>query len=218
MILLAFLGFTDFSRSLPLNDKFLHLICFCLATGVFYFVFDVDEDARRVWFWRHAGMIFTAVVCFFFGGLVSEIVQSMLPHKEFDFGDVVANILGSTIGLYTSYHIEKYYRTRREIARLYRPLNTDEASDVEDYSDDEGGPSGTQLLPLFNSHPAPAAAKSSFPSKQVNRLGDVWDEREEFFDIGDDSDPEETVTPTLTHQGNGSPQRGHVPKITITRS
>lgn len=43
MLILAFLGFTNFSRSLPLNDKLLHFICFCLATGVFYFIFDVEE-------------------------------------------------------------------------------------------------------------------------------------------------------------------------------
>ena len=64
-----------------------------------------SRDARRIWFWRHANLIFTAVVCFFIGGFVSEIVQSMLPvrplitprsrslmlrqHKHFDFGDVV---------------------------------------------------------------------------------------------------------------------------------
>ena len=43
MVLLAFLGFTNFSRSLPLNDKLLHFLCFCVATGVFYFIFDVEE-------------------------------------------------------------------------------------------------------------------------------------------------------------------------------
>ncbi|KIK92139.1 hypothetical protein PAXRUDRAFT_591560 [Paxillus rubicundulus Ve08.2h10] len=205
MILLASLGFTNFSHSLPLNDKFLHFTCFCVATGLFYFVFDVEEDARRVWFWRHAGLIFAVI------------------HKEFDFGDVAANILGSTIGLYTSYHIEKYYRSRREIARLYRPLDTDESSDAEYYSDDEGGPSGTQLLPLFNSQPTDSSAKSPslFKSKihKADRLGDVWDEREELFGIGDDSDSEETVTPTPLHRGHGSPQPGpYVPKITITQS
>ncbi|KIJ18709.1 hypothetical protein PAXINDRAFT_110270, partial [Paxillus involutus ATCC 200175] len=112
---------------------------------------------------------------------------------------------------------------RREIARLYRPLDTDEISDVEDYADDEGGPSGTQLLPLFNSQPAGGSAKSPFPPKskihKPDRLGDVWDEREELFGIGDDSDSEETVTSTPLHQGHGSPQPGpYVPKITITRS
>jgi hypothetical protein len=43
MVMLAFLGFTNFSHALPLNDKLLHFICFALATGVFYFIVDVEE-------------------------------------------------------------------------------------------------------------------------------------------------------------------------------
>lgn len=48
MLLLAFLGLSDFSHSLPLNDRFLHITCFCVATGVFYFIFDVEEYAFRI--------------------------------------------------------------------------------------------------------------------------------------------------------------------------
>ncbi|KAH7888693.1 hypothetical protein F5I97DRAFT_1854651 [Phlebopus sp. FC_14] len=225
MVLLALLGFTSFSHALPFNDKFLHFTCFCIATGVFYFIFDVEEDARRIWFWRHSGLIFTAVTCFFFGGLVSEIVQSMLPYKEFDPGDVVANVLGSTIGLYTSYHLEKHYRARREIARLYRPLETEETSDMDDYSDDDG-PTATQLLPLHNSQPAHGSSRTVYPSRpkayKADRLRDVWDEREDLFDIGDDdSDFEDgTDTPRPSHQqSNQSDEHPPPPpKITITRS
>jgi hypothetical protein len=43
MVLLAFLGFTDFSRALSLNDKLLHFLCFMIATGVFYFIVDIEE-------------------------------------------------------------------------------------------------------------------------------------------------------------------------------
>ena len=45
MVLLAFLGFTNFSRALPLNDKLLHFFCFGIATAVFYFIVDVEEYA-----------------------------------------------------------------------------------------------------------------------------------------------------------------------------
>ncbi|KAG2079286.1 hypothetical protein BDR04DRAFT_997459 [Suillus decipiens] len=211
MVILAFLGFTNYARALPLNDKFLHFTCLCVATGVFYFIFDVEEEARRIWFWRHSGLIFTAVICFFFGGFVSEIVQSMLPHKEFEFGDVVANWLGSTVGLYLAYYIEKYHRSRREIARLYRPLETDEISDADDASDNEAT-SGTQLLPLYT-HPS---ASSKSKSIKGARLDDVWDEREELFDIGDDSADEDGLrTPRPQHQ---SSQGVPPPTITITSS
>ncbi|KAH8108001.1 hypothetical protein BXZ70DRAFT_913619 [Cristinia sonorae] len=184
MLMLAFLGFTNFSHGLPLNDKILHFFCFMLATGVFYFIFDVEEDARRVWFWRKSPLIFTGFVCFILGGIVSEFVQSLLPHKHFQFGDIVANIFGSSLGLVIAYHLEKYYRHRREINRLYRPLNTS----VESMSDDEDFESGTQLLPVAvdpqqsTSHKAPAKA---------SRLEDVWDEREELFDIGEESEDED---------------------------
>ncbi|KAH7925513.1 hypothetical protein BV22DRAFT_1088800 [Leucogyrophana mollusca] len=217
MVLLAFLGFTNFSRSLPLNDKLLRFMCFCLATGVFYFIFDVEEDARRIWFWRHSGLIFTAITCFFFGGLVSEIVQSMLPFKEFQFGDVVANMLGSSIGLYTAYYIERHYRSRREIARLYRPLDTDEASDAEDVSDDEGG-QGTQLLPMYNTHLSSSPTKPAPKGKayKAGRLRDVWDEREELFGIGEDSDEDEADTPRPQRTSDVRP--GPPPKITVSSS
>jgi len=92
-----------------------------------------SSDARRIWFWRYSPVIFTGFVCFFAGGIVSEVVQSMLPvrpppliydlsrliltpqYKEFQIWDVVANLLGSSVGLYISYHLEKYYRHRREV-------------------------------------------------------------------------------------------------------
>jgi len=208
MVILAFLGFTNLKQSLPLNDKVLHFICFCIATGVFYFILDVEEDARRIWFWRHAGLIFTGTVCFFFGGLISEIVQSTLPYKEFEFEDVVANLLGAGLGLYIAFYLEKYYRHRREIARLYRPVNTDELS--EDDASDEEDASGTQLLPLHQSRPsAPATKSSSAASKsrvaEAPRLGDVWDEREEIFGIADDSDLEDDDV----EQGGGHSQALH---------
>ncbi|KAJ3906807.1 hypothetical protein F5879DRAFT_944695 [Lentinula edodes] len=184
MLCLMFLGFTDFSHSLPLNDKFLHFICFLIATTVFYFIFDVDEEYRRIWFWRHSGLILTGFICFFCGGILSEVVQSLLPYKEFQMGDVIANLLGSAIGLYAAYHTERYYRHRREISRLYRPLDTDALSDEDD--DDA---SGTQLLPTHN-HSQQRNKGSSTTSKSV-RLADVWDEREELFGIGEDSDVDE---------------------------
>ncbi|KAJ6547626.1 hypothetical protein B0H19DRAFT_1166634 [Mycena capillaripes] len=209
MFMLAFLGFTNFSRSLPLNDKALHFLCFSLATGVFYFIFDVEEDARRIWFWRHSALIFTGFVCFFCGGILSEFVQSMLPYKEFQFGDVVANLLGSSVGLFASYHMERYYRKRREIARLYQPLDAGSMSDLEDEDDT------LQLLPTHHS-----AAPTPKGGQKGARLTDVWDEREELFGIGGDSDDEDATPrvagppPRQPTTPNGQP----VPKIFVTDS
>lgn len=96
-------------------------------------------------------------------------------------------------------------------------MNTDDSLD-QDYSEDEAGPSGLQLLPLFNGHPAGSQAKSSLLSKaktsQRDRLADVWDEREELFGVGDDSDLEDTPT----GHTNRSPQPLHVPTIVVTQT
>ena len=43
MAILAFLGFTNFSRLLPINGKVLHFLSFALTTAVFYFIIDVEE-------------------------------------------------------------------------------------------------------------------------------------------------------------------------------
>ncbi|KAF9263389.1 hypothetical protein L218DRAFT_347296 [Marasmius fiardii PR-910] len=208
MLSLALLGFTNFHEALPLSDKVLRFICFWVATFVFYFIVDVDENARRVWLWRNSGMILTVFTCLFCGGILSEVVQSLLPFKQFELGDVAANLLGSTIGLYTAFHLERYYRHRREIARLYRPLDTDEpvSEDDEDLdADDELVLSGTQLLPLYrtrngtSSEQSPATGAShingsSKGTKAQNKLHNVWDEREELFGIGEDEDDPDEYT------------------------
>lgn len=191
IVVLAFLGFTNFAHALPINDKILHFICLMLATGVFYFIFDVEEDARRIWFWRCSPLIFTGIVCFFFGGILSEVVQSLLPYKEFQIGDVVANLSGSSIGLAIAYRLEKYYRHRREISRLYRPLNAEDDLLSDDEDDLE---LGTQLLPAR----AEGSNAIVSPTKTVttSRLADVWDEGEELFDIGGDSGEEAALNTT----------------------
>lgn len=43
MLILGFLGFTNLPHALPINDKVLHFVCLSIATGVFYFIFDVEE-------------------------------------------------------------------------------------------------------------------------------------------------------------------------------
>ena len=61
MVVLAFLGFTNFSRSLPLNDKLLHSLCFCIATGVFYFIIDVEECVVNVTVSQHLFKFITPI-------------------------------------------------------------------------------------------------------------------------------------------------------------
>ncbi|KAG8928776.1 hypothetical protein FRC03_009160 [Tulasnella sp. 419] len=198
MLLLALLGFTNIANNWPLDDKILHFVCLGLATGVFYFIFDADEDARRIWFWRYAPVIATLIICFFFGGIVSEIVQGLLPYKTFDIWDVVANLLGSSVGLYVSFHAEKYYRSRREISRLYQPLDDDLPSDDED---DDVGPAAA-YLPVLSTASGPSGSSRQkntgggtglvFPSER-----NVWDDRVNVFDVGaEEEDSDDAAKPT----------------------
>jgi hypothetical protein len=69
---------------------------------------------------------------------------------------------------------------------------------------------GTQLLPthhVHNNSGAPVALKKA-------RLADVWDERDELFDIGADSDDEHDVTASV-----GRPQPTQPgPRIVVSHS
>lgn len=152
--------------------------------------------------------------------------------------------MGSTIGLWIAYHLERYYRHRREVRKysslvlaiklsthlpssfyrpkislLYRPLDTQYLSDPEDEEE-----TNTQLLPT-NGAPPPA---SKGKNKSI-RLTDVWDEREELFGLGSDSDNEDDgfdagtaaarrayAQPGTGGAGGGD---GHsVPKIVVSNS
>ena len=49
---------------------------------------------------------------------VTAFLTFCLQYKEFQVGDVAANLLGSSLGLYIAYHLERYYRHRREVRHL----------------------------------------------------------------------------------------------------
>jgi hypothetical protein len=139
---------------------------------------DAGQDARRSWLWRNAPLSLTWLVCFFAGGIGSEFVQGLLPvsapllsttvhgshlarqYKTFQWGDVVANLLGSSLGLFASFHFEKRYRAQREIARLYQPL------DAEAYGDDEDED--------WDDADVPRGSRAPRSERRV-RFGDVWD-------------------------------------------
>lgn len=179
LLFLALLGFTSIADEWPLNDKILHFLCFMVATAVFYFILDVDDDAKHILWWRYFGLSFSGTVCILLGGIGSEFVQSLLPYKTFQWGDVTANVLGASVGLLIAYRLEKYYRFRREVARLYQPLGE---SDAEEDSEEE-------LLPTHTAKGTKgrnSTTRSDHPRNKP-RLGNVWDAREDF-DIGDASD------------------------------
>lgn len=92
-----------------------------------------------------------------------------------------------------------------QIARLYRPLDTDAISDIED---EEENLDSTQLLTL---HHGQGGAKG----KKI-RLTDVWDEREELFGVGGDSDDENGFPGDHVRGFRPQQPTGEGPKITLS--
>lgn len=144
LILLGLLGFHPASsRVVPINDKVLHFVAFFLASLLFYSIWDVPSTTRRTSvLYRYLPLALSFFVCFFVGGVGSEFVQSLLPYKTFDWGDIVANLLGSTLGLWVSFHAERRYRLDQEMRSQYRSVDVEEVyDDLEDgsESEEEGG-------------------------------------------------------------------------------
>ena len=96
-----------------------------------------------------------------------------------------------------------------KISRLYRPIL---GTDVES-EDEEDLEAATQLLPTHASSNMVTSKSTSKPS----RLADVWDEGEDLFDIGADSDDEAEPG---TARGAASVPASHLPgpKIVVTSS
>lgn len=79
------------STTLPVNDKVLHLLTFFALTVAFYWV--VDTSRRRT-------LHLTLLVCTAGLGVGSEVLQAVLPNgRAFDLYDVVANLVGSAVGV-----------------------------------------------------------------------------------------------------------------------
>lgn len=60
-------------------------------------------------------------------------------------GDILANLAGSSIGLYSAYYFERQYRARREIESLYAPLDVEAQGEDDVY--DIGDWDGAEELP-----------------------------------------------------------------------
>lgn len=105
------------------NDKVLHFATFFLLTLVFYWILDTN---------RRRTLNLTLTVCTFVLGVGSEFLQGFLPNgREFDFYDIVANVVGSlaSIGLCSWYHKRMLERKRR--TKTYAPVPGEDDEDVE---------------------------------------------------------------------------------------
>jgi len=209
LILLGILGMAPLP-ALPINDKALHFFGLGFATFLIYFVVDVPETpARRVWYIRRAPLLLTLVTAFFFGGVVSEIIQSTLPWKEFEFGDIVANLCGSLIFLYLAHLLHARSRKRQELSSLYQPLSLTGQSTYRDaqgreHTFDPSGPSSRRGAEREAAGPDTGRNGGPYGNASQKQGSNVWDEESgrgstesppipsgPVFGLGDDDEEDE---------------------------
>lgn len=125
-----------------MNDKFLHLLTFFLLTVIFYWILDTN---------RRRTLHFTLVVCTLCLGVGSEFLQGFLPNgRDFDFYDIVANVVGSLggLGLCSLYHKRMLERKRQRKTYTAVPGDEEDAdgegSGQQDIELGEGGLVGAQ--------------------------------------------------------------------------
>ncbi|OCK82436.1 hypothetical protein K432DRAFT_380442 [Lepidopterella palustris CBS 459.81] len=127
-LIAALAGFSSSKYSLPAykeSDKALHFVCFFLLTITFYWILETNR--RRV-------LQFTFIVCPLCLGFGSEILQGLLPNdREFDYYDILANVLGSLFAITICNWYHKRMLERKRAARGYHAVVGDdtEGLDVE---------------------------------------------------------------------------------------
>lgn len=98
-----------------------------------------------------------------------------------------------------------------KISRLYRPLDTDS---IPSDGEDDDFEAGTALLPTHTDNITQNSPTKPIPKS--SRIGDVWDTREELFNIGDSDDDDEPPA-TTDSQPHAGPLPS-TPKIVVTSS
>ncbi|KAM0667924.1 hypothetical protein ACQRIT_002791 [Beauveria bassiana] len=131
LLLAAYAGLTKLQLGHLVNDKVLHFSTFFLLTVVFYWV--VDTNRRRT-------INMTFIICTLILGVGSEFLQSFLPNdREFDIYDIVANLVGSLLGLGLC---SWYHRRMLERRRQKKTYNAVPGEDEEDLELGEGHETG----------------------------------------------------------------------------
>lgn len=164
--------------------------------------------ARRVWYIRKAPLILTLVMSFFFGSIISEFIQGMLPvslliewkrelmssgrHsngviswyvpfiRKTQPADNQANLTGSTLFLYLAHLLSSRQRRRNELSSVYQPL------DSSTYRDARG-----REHAFGDAQPPREAHRGRAGSNAWDEGSEAGDERREgvsAFQIGDDEE------------------------------
>lgn len=132
LLLLAagYAGLSSLHVDVLVNDKVLHLLTFFTLTVVFYWI--VDTNRRRT-------LHLTLVACTLCLGVGSEFLQGFLPNgRDFDFYDIVANVVGSLAGLGLCSWYHKRMLERKRLQKNYTAVPTGEPGEEGDIELGEG--------------------------------------------------------------------------------
>jgi VanZ family protein len=119
----AYAGLSSLQVDSHINDKVLHFLTFFVLTTCFYWILDTS---------RRRSLNFTLVTCTGLLGVGSEFLQGFLPNgRTFDFYDIVANVVGSLLGLgLSSWYHQRMIERKKRNKQSYQPVPGEEG-DVE---------------------------------------------------------------------------------------
>lgn len=164
LLLAGYAGLTSLQVDVLVNDKVLHLLTFFILTVVFYWI--TDTNRRRT-------LHFTLVVCTLGLGVGSEFLQGFLPNgREFDFYDIIANVVGSlaALGICSWYH--KRMLERKRLRKSYNAVPNNDGEDDVDIELGEGI-MGTQETGVTAEHSNGGNTKKNLTLEEEV---DNWDE------------------------------------------
>lgn len=167
LLLAGYAGLTSLQVGAYVNDKVLHTFTFFLLTVVFYWI--VDTNRRRT-------LHFTLVVCTLCLGVGSEFLQGFLPNgRDFDFYDIVANLVGSLagLGLCSMYHKRMLERKRSRKTYTAVPDGVEEEEDDIELGE---GVVGAQESGITEASGGAAGEGSSGKARSLEEEVDNWDE------------------------------------------
>ncbi|CAN8105032.1 unnamed protein product [Discula destructiva] len=180
LLLAGYAGLTSLHLDLYVNDKVLHLLTFFLLTVVFYWILDTN---------RRRTLHFTLVICTLALGVGSEFLQGFLPNgRDFDFYDIVANVVGSlaALGLCSLYH--KRMLERKRLRKTYTAV-PGEDGDVEEDIELGEGIIGAQESGVVGGESAAPACNMTLEEEVDNwdeNAPDDWDAPPEESNVEDD--------------------------------
>ncbi|KAK7968976.1 hypothetical protein PG984_000261 [Apiospora sp. TS-2023a] len=178
-LLAGYVGLSSLQLNYYVNDKVLHLFTFFLLTVVFYWI--VDTNRRRT-------LHLTLVVCTAVLGVGSEFLQGFLPNgRVFDLYDIVANVVGSLLGLALCNWYHKRMLERKRSRRAYNAVPGEDVEDVElgesqAMLGEDGQEEGIMSA-------APVESERAAAGKTLEEEVDTWDENAvDNWDEEDDGD------------------------------